>query len=76
VQADVRHLADRAELTDLVYALGRTLDEHRFDDLDNLFTEDITGITPAGTRQGRTALVAQATRRHQEFDRLQHLTAQ
>jgi 3-phenylpropionate/cinnamic acid dioxygenase small subunit len=65
-------LQDRAEITDLVYRLGACLDEHRFDDLPALFTEDATAATPGGTAQGRDAVIAQATRNHAEYDRLQH----
>jgi hypothetical protein len=71
---DLLHqLRDRAELNDLILNLGRALDEHRFDDLDAIFTEDVTGTTPGGAQEGRTALIAQAVRNHEEFDRLQHL---
>lgn len=66
-------LQDRADIIDLVYRLGACLDEHRFDDLRALFHEDATATTPGGTAQGPDAIVAQATRNHEEFDGLQHV---
>ncbi|GAA1971046.1 hypothetical protein GCM10009838_32910 [Catenulispora subtropica] len=69
---DIQTLADRAEITDLFVKLGRCLDEHRFDELHELFTEDVVGTTPGGTQNGRDALVAQARRNHEDYDRLTH----
>lgn len=68
----IRALADRAELTDMVARLGACLDEHRFEELAGLFTEDVGILTPGGPAAGRRAVVAQAERNHAEFDRLQH----
>jgi hypothetical protein len=68
----VQTLADRAEITDLFIKVGRCLDEHRFDELHELFTEDVVGTTPGGTQTGRDALVAQARRNHEDYDRLTH----
>ncbi|NUR62033.1 MAG: nuclear transport factor 2 family protein [Catenulispora sp.] len=69
---DLQSLADRAEIADLFTKLGRCLDEHRFDELHELFTEDVVGTTPGGTQQGRDALVGQARRNHEDYDRLTH----
>jgi hypothetical protein len=69
---DIQTLADRAEITDLFVNVGRCLDEHRFDDLHALFTEDVVGTTPGGTQTGRDALVDQARRNHEDYDRLTH----
>jgi hypothetical protein len=68
-------LTDRLELQDLVSRLTAGLDEHRFDDLRALFVEDATAQTPGGTAQGREAVIAQATRNHRDYDRLQHLVS-
>ena len=68
-------LADRAELTDLLFRVGACLDEHRFEDLGGLFVEDGVIVTPGGTARGRAELVAQASLTHTEFDRLQHVTS-
>jgi hypothetical protein len=66
-------LSDRIEIADLIHRLGACLDEHRFDDLRTLFVEDATVATPGGTAQGRDALIAQATRNHAQYERLQHV---
>lgn len=69
---DIQALADRAEITDLFVSLGRCLDEHDFDGLKAVLTEDVVGTTPGGTREGRDALIAQARRNHEDYDRLTH----
>ena len=69
---DNQSLADRAEITDLFVKLGRCLDEHDFDGLKAVFTEDVVGTTPGGTQEGRDALIAQARANHQDYDRLTH----
>ncbi|HVK23266.1 MAG TPA: nuclear transport factor 2 family protein [Actinokineospora sp.] len=61
------------EITQLVYRLGACLDDHRFDDLVGLFTADATARTPGGEAAGRDAVIAQATRNHEEYQRIQHL---
>ena len=66
-------LRDRIEITDLIYRLGACLDEHRFDDLHGLLTEDATVATPGGTAQGRNAVIAQATRNHVAYVHLHHV---
>jgi len=68
-------LTDRQELQELVSRLAAALDEHRFDDLRALFLEDATVRTPGGEARGPAALVAQATRNHEDYDRLQHLVS-
>jgi hypothetical protein len=69
---DLQALADRAEITDLFVNLGRCLDEHDFDGLKAVLTEDAVGTTPGGTQEGREALIAQARRNHEDYDRLTH----
>jgi hypothetical protein len=68
-------LRDRAEIGDLISRLGSCLDEHRFDDLRSLFVEDASASTQGGVATGRDAVVAQATRNHGEFEKLQHTIA-
>jgi uncharacterized protein (TIGR02246 family) len=58
---------------DLLPRLYAALDEHRFDDLADLFTPDARATTPGGVVEGREAVVAQATRNHARVNRLQHL---
>jgi hypothetical protein len=60
----VQHLADRAELADLVSRLGRWLDSGGDGDPAALFVEDARVATPGGQAAGRDALVAQARRNH------------
>ena len=69
---DIQALRDRAEITDLFVNLGRCLDEHDFDGLKAVLTEDVVGTTPGGTQEGRDALIAQARANHQDYDRLTH----
>lgn len=64
---------DRTDLTQMMYRLGACLDEHGFDDMAALFTEDATARTPGGTADGRAALIAQAARVHGRHGALQHL---
>ncbi|GAA1958681.1 nuclear transport factor 2 family protein [Agromyces allii] len=64
---------DRVQLAEMVSRLGAALDEHRFDVLHELLTDDVTATTPGGTAEGREAVVAQATRNHVGFDRLHHV---
>jgi hypothetical protein len=69
---DLRTLADRAELHDLLMHLGRAIDEHRFDDLNSVLTKDATGTTRNGTGSGRDVLIAQIEAGNEEHTRLLH----
>jgi hypothetical protein len=69
---DLRTLADRAELYDLLSHLGRALDEHRFDDLNTVLTQDATGATRNGTGSGRDVLIAQIEAGNKDYARLLH----
>ncbi|ETK36822.1 nuclear transport factor 2 family protein [Microbispora sp. ATCC PTA-5024] len=69
---DLRTLADRAELYDLLLRLGRALDEHRFDDLSTVLTQDATGATRNGTGSGRDVLIAQIEAGNKDYARLLH----
>jgi SnoaL-like domain len=72
--AQITRLADRAELTELIFRVGLCLDEHRFEDLAGLFVEDGAVITPNGAARGHAALVEHATASNAQFDRMQHVT--
>lgn len=74
VDVNLQQLVDRTEITDLVYRLGVSLDEGRFDEMRSLFVEEATARTPGGTAQGREALIAQASRNHRPDERIQHVT--
>lgn len=69
---DIQTLADRAEITDLFINLGRCLDDHDFDGLKGILTEDVVGTTPGGTKEGREALIEQARVNHEGYERLAH----
>lgn len=70
----ITRLADRAELTELIFRVGLCLDEHRFEDLADLFVEDGVVVTPAGAARGRAALVAHAAQGNAQYERMQHVT--
>jgi SnoaL-like domain len=72
--AQITRLADRAELTELIFRVGQCLDEHRFEDLASLFIEDGVVVTPTGAARGHAALVEHATASNAQFDRMQHVT--
>jgi SnoaL-like domain len=72
--AQITRLADRAELTELIFRVGLCLDEHRFEDLASLFVEDGVVVTPTGAARGHAALVKHATASNAQFDRMQHVT--
>jgi hypothetical protein len=72
--AQITRLADRAELTELIFRVGLCLDEHRFEDLAGLFVEDGVVVTPTGAARGHAALVEHATASNAQFDRMQHVT--
>lgn len=66
-------LADRHQIEQAIYALGRCLDERDFDALRDLFTVDASVTTPGGTATGHDALVEQARHRHTGDEGIQHL---
>ena len=72
--AQITRLADRVELTELIFRVGLCLDEHRFEDLGDLFVEDGVAVTAGGTARGRADLVAQAAQNNAQYDRMQHVT--
>jgi hypothetical protein len=66
-------LAERDEITRLVYRLGACLDESRFDGMRDLFVDDAVASTPGGVAEGIDALIAQASRNHSTDAGIQHL---
>src|SRR5438045_7088963 len=66
-------LSARNDITDLVYRLGVSLDDGRFDELRSIFTEDATASTPGGSVEGIDALIAQASRNHSREQRNHHV---
>ncbi len=74
IATQLADLADRDEITHLVYRLGVALDEGRFDDLRSLFTPEGSASTPGGTAEGIDSVVAQAARNHPPDMSIQHVT--
>ncbi|HEY3503494.1 MAG TPA: nuclear transport factor 2 family protein [Actinocatenispora sp.] len=69
---DLRTLAGRAELHDLLLSLGRALDERRFADLNTILTQDATGATRNGAGSDRDVLIAQIEAGNKDYARLLH----
>jgi hypothetical protein len=69
---ELRDLADRIELTDLVSRLGLWLDEKRFDDANSILTEDVWVRTSTGSVEGIAAATDQARRSH-DFPATHHV---
>lgn len=69
---DLARLTDRLELTDLASRLGRWLDDGRFDDAHELFTEGARVETPGGIAHGVERIADQARRNHADT-RTQHV---
>ena len=72
VTDEARSTIRTTEITQLLYRLYALIDDHEFDRVGDLLTEDATGRTPGGLAEGRTALVAQARRGHASISRLMH----
>ncbi|QJW34925.1 nuclear transport factor 2 family protein [Cellulosimicrobium protaetiae] len=68
----VRELADRAELADLVARHSLWIDEHRYDETDRLFTDDVVVTSRRGEARGLDALVALVRRGHDGYARTLH----
>jgi hypothetical protein len=73
IDATLRALVDRAEITDLVHRLGVVLDEGPADDLRALLVENATVRTPGGAAEGLEAVIAQAGRNHPPQQPIQHV---
>jgi hypothetical protein len=69
---DLRELVDRAELADLVARHSLWIDEQRYDESDQLFTEDVVVESRRGTAQGIDALVALVRKGHDTYARTIH----
>ena len=68
----IRELADRAELADLVSRHSLWIDEHRYDESDRLFTEDVVLESRRGGSNGIAALIDTARARHEKYARTLH----
>ncbi|MFJ8818740.1 nuclear transport factor 2 family protein [Amycolatopsis thermoflava] len=71
-ETQIRALADRAELADLVARHSLWIDEHRYDDTGLLFTEDVVVTSARGEAQGIEALVDLVRSNHDTYARTLH----
>ncbi|OKJ67386.1 nuclear transport factor 2 family protein [Streptomyces sp. CB02460] len=73
-QRQLRHLTDRAEITDLLDRYLRSLDHGVLDDewARAFHTEDVTAEMPVGTVHGRDALLDRVRQGMALFDRTVH----
>jgi hypothetical protein len=69
----LEQLSDRAELTDLVAALGRWLDDGARGDAEDLLADGVAVVSPGGRAEGRAAVVAQARANH-DVDTVHQIT--
>lgn len=68
----VRALADRAELADLVARHSLWIDEGRYHETDQLFTDDVAVTSPRGQAHGIPALIALVRSGHDTYVRTLH----
>ncbi|GGR48674.1 nuclear transport factor 2 family protein [Streptomyces roseolus] len=75
MQRQLRALADRAEIADLMGRYLRSLDVGVFDEewVDAFHTEDVTAEMPIGTVRGRDALLAHVREAMALFERTVHM---
>jgi uncharacterized protein (TIGR02246 family) len=66
-------LEDRLALQELVSRVVRCLDDHEYDGLRQLFTDDATISTPGGTSTGPEAIITQARLRHADYSATHHV---
>ena len=69
---DLRELADRSELAELVSRHSLWLDELRYDESDQLFTDDVVVKSLRGEATGIEALVQIARKGHDTYARTLH----
>lgn len=69
---ELRAVADRMAIDELVTRLGRWLDAGEFGLPHDVMAGDVTVSTPGGTAEGIEAVAAQAGRNHEAF-RTQHV---
>ena len=71
----LQEYADRIDLADLLARQGLWLDELRFGETAEIFTEDATAKTPGGQATGQEALIEQARRNHSRYELTHHITS-
>jgi SnoaL-like domain len=73
LERQVAELADRNEIANLIYRLGASLDDRRFDEMRSLLVDAATVRTAGGMAEGREAVIAQARRNHPPDEPTQHV---
>jgi hypothetical protein len=69
---EIRELVDRSELADLVARHSLWIDEQRYDETDQLFTEDVVVKSLRGEARGIEALLALVRKGHDDYVRTLH----
>lgn len=69
---DIRELFDRSDLADLVARHSLWIDERRYDETDQLFTEDVIVTSLRGEARGIEALIALVRKGHDDYTRTLH----
>src|SRR4051812_45691016 len=69
---DLRELIDRSELAELVARHSLWIDEQRYDESDQLFTDDVVVKSVRGEAAGIEALVQLARKGHDTYVRTLH----
>jgi len=70
-----REVLDRAEIEQLVSAMGAVLDERRFEDFGDVFAEDVEARFPFGAVEGLAAMTEIARRTLGPYEQTQHAIA-
>lgn len=71
-ETQIRTLADRAELADLVARHSLWIDEGRYGETGRLFTEDVVVKSPRGETHGIGALIQLVRSGHDTYSRTLH----
>lgn len=74
LQAKVQILEDQHEIIQLIDRYGAALDEKRWDDWENTFSEDVVTDYPWGITEGRSGIGAAAGELLKEFIITEHLS--
>lgn len=64
---------DREVIHDLITRLYLLLDEQRFDELESVYSGDVTLVFPSGEMRGLEAVTAKARERAARYERIQQV---
>ncbi|MFF3330292.1 nuclear transport factor 2 family protein [Streptomyces sp. NPDC002888] len=71
--SSVTRADDRLEVAELFARLARLLDEHRYDEVHTVYTEDVVARSPRGELHGLDEVTALLNRSQVEGERTQHV---